>query len=232
MSVFRKTTLTCPACAAAVPFDEVFSVNADRRPDLRAAVLAETFQSRDCPQCGKTFRLAPDLNYLDVGRGQWLAAHPIDAAGRWKEIEDHDRAVFAKAFGADAPAAARIIGDRLAARITFGWPGLREKVVIREKDLDDVTVELVKMAIVRGMDESPLDQDTELRLVNADADTLYLIWFRVPSEQFVEGLKVPRGLYDEVTEDADDWAALRAEFDGALYVDMSRLLIPAEPVAD
>jgi len=231
MSVFRKIDLACPACSQSVSFDAAHSINADRRPDLRTEVLNETLQSTECPHCGKSFRLAPDINYLDIGRGQWLAAHPIEKLGNWKALEDRDRGLFDKAYGRAAPSSARAIGDRLTARITFGWAGMREKLVLSEVGLDEVTVELVKIALIRGLDDSPLEQDTELRLVDADEEVLHFVWFRVPTEEFVEGLKVPRALYDEVAADVDGWAAIREQFDGALYVDMNRLLIPGEPEA-
>ncbi|MCE9603730.1 MAG: CpXC domain-containing protein [Planctomycetia bacterium] len=227
MSIFEDVTLACPACQGEVPFSAAFSINADRRPDLREAILDESLQAENCPHCGKRFRLAPDINYIDIENGQWLAAHPIDQSGQWKRYESEDRAGFDKAYGNGASATAKSIGAGLVARITFGWPGLREKIVVRQKNLDDVTLELVKLAIIRNVD-SPLDQDTELRLVDADDALLYFVWFRVPSEEFIEGMQVPRSLYDEITADVEGWGALRSQFDGALYVDMNRLLIETD----
>lgn len=228
MSVMRNIRLNCPACSGELQFEAAHSVNADRRPDLRDAIIGETFQSQDCLHCGETFRLAPELNYLDLGRGQWIGAHAVDELGRWKEIEDRDRELFNRAFGAAAPKAARAIGANLTPRITFGWPAMREKVILPELRLDDLTVELVKIAILRAMEESPLDQDTELRLVDADSDTLHMVWFQVPSEEVVDSFQVPRALYDEVTADVDGWAAIRSQFENALFVDMNRMLIPEE----
>jgi hypothetical protein len=43
MSMFESIAVACPACGTQVDFDAVQSVNADRRPDLRAAILAGTF---------------------------------------------------------------------------------------------------------------------------------------------------------------------------------------------
>ena len=59
MSVFHTQTVHCPACATPVEFKLVFSVNADRRPDLRDAIVAGTFQRQPCPSCGTEFRVDP-----------------------------------------------------------------------------------------------------------------------------------------------------------------------------
>src|SRR4051812_43224320 len=120
MSMFVPTTLGCPSCGEPVEFRAVLSVNADRRPDLRAAILAESFQREPCPKCSHAFRLAPDLNYLDVGRGLWLAAHPVADVGKWSELEARDRAAFDRAYGPAAPPPARAIGTNLKPRMTFG----------------------------------------------------------------------------------------------------------------
>ena len=69
---------SCPACSQFVEFEAVYSVNADRRPDLRDEILAGTFQKEACPKCGESFRLTPELTYLDEERGQWIAAFPAD----------------------------------------------------------------------------------------------------------------------------------------------------------
>ena len=227
MSVFRDTTVTCPACGADVPFRAVHSVNADRRPDLRAAILGETFQRQPCPACAHVFRLAPDLNYLDVGRGQWFAAHPIADVDRWPEIEARDRAAFDRAYGPAAPPPARAIGSGLRPRITFGWAGLREKILAAEHEFDDVTLELLKIAIVRGLDDAPLRDDTELRLVSVDGPKLTLAWIELLSEQVAEVLEVPWEVFAEIDTDTAAWAALREQLSAGLYVDMNRLLVPA-----
>ena len=52
MSLFETTKLPCPLCGTEVSFNAVHSVNADRRPDLRDAIIAGTFQQEACSSCG------------------------------------------------------------------------------------------------------------------------------------------------------------------------------------
>jgi hypothetical protein len=142
-------------------------------------------------------------------------------------VEELARSTFAHAYGEKASAAARDIGSGLRARVTFGWAGLREKLLAAEHQLDDVTLELVKMAILRGLDNSPIGADTELRLLGVEGSELMMAWIRAVNEETVEGLRVPRSLYDEIAADPAGWQALREELSAGPFVDMNRLLVAA-----
>jgi hypothetical protein len=225
MSVFEDTKVKCPSCGTEVDFKAVHSVNVDRRPDLREAILDESFQRLECPTCHHNFRLAPDLNYLDVGRGQWFAAHPLDDIARWQEIEQRDREAFDRAYGPQAAPPAREIGAGLHPRITFGWAGLREKILAAELGLDDAILECAKIAILRSLEDAPLRDDTELRLVDKVDDTLVFAWMELATEAVTESLEVPLALYDEIVAAPEPWADLRGELSAGLYVDMNRLLV-------
>src|SRR5690606_29769830 len=109
MSLFRTVELHCPACREAITFQSNSSVNADRRPDLRDAIVDGTFQTQTCPACNAGFRLDPELNYLEVREGLWIAAFPFARLGDWEAIEAMVRASFEIAYGARASASAREI---------------------------------------------------------------------------------------------------------------------------
>jgi endogenous inhibitor of DNA gyrase (YacG/DUF329 family) len=225
MSMFRTVTLNCPECGTHVEFNAVISVNADRRPDLRAAIIDGSFQRQPCPKCGKSFRLDPEMTYIDVRQGQWIAAYPVAKLGHWKELEEQARTSFAQAYGPQAPAAARQLGAGMKPRITFGWGGLREKLIVVDHHLDDVTLELAKLAILRASKTSPLSNETEMRFLDVDADKLVMAWIRAQTEQVVEGLKVPRQLYDDIAANEEGWRSLREELSAGLFVDMNRLMV-------
>jgi CpXC motif protein len=226
MSIFNVVKVSCPSCGASVEFNAVFSLNADRRPDLRAAVLDGSFQRQSCPQCNTEFRLDPEMTYVDVGRGLWVAAFPYAKLGQWKELEEQARATFDRAYGAKASAAAREIGAGMKARLTFGWAALREKLVAAEAGMDDVILELAKTAIVRGLDKAPVGVGTEMRLARVEGDDMAVAWINGADEQVKEILRVPRSLYDEIAADLTTWAALRASLTAGPFVDVNRLLLP------
>src|SRR5207244_5102653 len=122
------------------------------------------------------------MTYVDVARGQWIAAFPFARLGQWKELEEQTRATFTRAYGEKASAAAQEIGAGLKARLTFGWAALREKLVAADKGLDDVILELAKTAIVRGLDKPPLGAGTELRLAGVEGDSLAVAWINGANE--------------------------------------------------
>lgn len=234
MSVMVADSLACPACGAPVPFDVCFSVNGGRHAHLRAAVLDGTFQRVACPACTASFRLDPELTYLDAGRAQWVLARPAGQADQWAELETVALDVFAAAFGPGSPAAARQLGQRLNPRVVFGWPALREKLVVRDLGLEDTTLELTKLVLIRGLEGGPLADDVELRLVAGDAEALTFAWVRAADEALVETLRVPREVYDDVVADGEGWAALRAALEAGPFVDVDRLLVEpsVEPSAE
>jgi hypothetical protein len=226
MSMFRTVTINCPKCATPVEFKMVLSVNADRRPDLRAAIIDGSFQRQKCPNCGEYFRLDPELSYIHTAHGQWIAAYPIARLGQWKELEEQARLSFDQAYGSQAPPPARELGAGMKPRVTFGWGGLREKLVAVDHQLDDVTLELVKLAIVRS-GNSPLSNDTELRFVGVEGDRFVMALIRPQNEQVVETLTVPRQLYNDIVADEEGWRTLRQDLSQGLFVDMNRLLVMA-----
>lgn len=226
MSLFEHVMLPCPACGEQVEFEAVASVNADRRPDLREQILGDTFQRQPCPKCGVPFRLDPQFTYLDVRRGQWIIVHPFGSIGEWETLEAQARAAFDRSYGAMAPPAARMIGRDLQPRVVFGWPALREKIFAAAHELDDIELELTKIAVLRGSTEVPLTAQTELRLVSFAADELILSWVVAESGEVAQNLGVPRELYDEIAADKTGWQPLRDELSGRCFVDMQRLMLP------
>jgi hypothetical protein len=224
MSLFHPAALKCPNCGAETEVQRNASVNVDRRPDLRVAILDGNFQSEACGKCGTALRLPPHLTLLDLGRNQWIMAEPLSLLERWSEAEADARVTYAETFGDRAPPSARGLAKNLQPRLVFGWPALREKLIARDLGLDDVTLELLKIAIMREVDKPPMADQTELRLVAGNAETLNLLWIEAETEGPVAALPVPREIYDDVAGDAEAWAPLRAEFEGKLFVDLKRLI--------
>ena len=226
MSIFRSMQLTCPVCRKPFDYEAVHSVNADRRPDLRQAILDGSFQQVDCRACRARFRLDPSFNYLDVGKGLWIAAEAITELGDWKQREDEARELFERSYGEGASGMAREIGRGMRARLTFGWPALREKILIAENGLDDVSIEACKAAAMRVQAELPLSGDADLRLVAVKGDRLVLAWVNPADGEVGEKLAVSRSLHDEIAADeAGDYDEFKRDYEGALFVDLGRMLI-------
>ena len=224
MSLFEKAVLTCPDCGGKSEVERCASVNADRRPDLRAAILDGTFQAASCAQCGTSLRLPPQLTYLDVGRGLWIAAQPAPEIDQWRSLEAYVFQIYDRSFGLQAAPAAKELGAGLAPRLVFGWPALREKLLCQDLGVSDITLELLKMSVIRNVDGSPLADQTELRLIGGDADRLDLQWVVAETEEPLAELAVPRDAYEAIEADPEPWQAAREKFEHVFLVDLRRLL--------
>lgn len=226
MSLFQTRTLICPHCSKPIAFDAVDSVNADRRPDLRAAILDGTFQRMDCPHCGARFRLDCDFTLLDIRRGQWIVAAPVARIGAWQAVEAEARDMFGRAYGDEAPPVAQDIGRRLKTRLVFGWPALREKLLVADLGLDDLALEACKAMAIRAGAPMPARAVSELRLFGGDEQSLLLAWERSYDGAPGDAVKLPRKLHDGIAADAQGaWASFLAPFEGALFVDLKRQLV-------
>lgn len=227
MSLFLPKNLVCPACKSLITMEAVGSINADRRPDYRDAILADDFQDVTCGSCAARFRLQPEFNYLDVGRGQWIAALPAMRMPNYPVEEAEAEALFALSYGDKAPLSAQEVGGALNKRVTFGWPAIREKLLIRAHDLDDVIVEMVKLDVLRRLPSAPLKPGVELRLVTVTEESLVMVWLNTDTEQVIEELVVPRDLYNSIAAASEAWSALRSRLTEGAFVDMQRLYMTA-----
>jgi CpXC protein len=235
MSQFEEIRVACPGCGAAVAFEAVNSVNADRAPALRAAILDGSFQRQRCPQCAAAFRLEPEFNYVEHGRGLWVVVRPAARVVAWPEEEAVLATLFEAVYGRGGSPYMRQLGGTLRRRLVFGWAALREKLLCDDHALDDATLELCKAAALRASSAAPVGLGAELRLVavdDAEGGTLHLAWQRSEDEAVGDGLRIRRALYDELAADADgDWAALRAQLGAGPFVDLNRLLVVTVPAA-
>lgn len=224
MSLFNPVQAVCPKCGALDETPMVASVNADRRPDLRRKILDRTFQALRCQVCGTDYRMPPTFTFMHLGARQWIVAEPASLREEWVEAEERTKEVFAEGYGAEAPPAAQRLGAELKVRLVFGWPALREKLVAHDLGIEDVTLELVKIAILSSVPKSPVAEGQELRLESGDDTTLRFRWQDMHSEEGTAVLSVPRSICDDVGGSAD-WAALRTEVSAGPFVDMDRVLL-------
>lgn len=225
MSLFRSTSIACPSCGADIAFEECDSVNADRRSDLREAILDGSFQSLSCPECGKTVRMEPQFNYLEVGAGHWIAVFPGRMMPDYIEVEDAISEVFDTSYGTRALPAAREIGEGLTVRLVFGWPALVEKLVLRAAGLDDVTVELLKLDLMRRLPQADMGPGRELRVTSVQDGALNFAWILTEQEVALDGFAADRALYDAIAEAPEAWAPIRAQLTDGPFVDMQKLFM-------
>lgn len=225
MSLFQTISATCPHCGTQQPFEAAFSINADRRPDFREAILDETFQFETCDKCGETFRLDPGFVYLDVARGQWISAQPAAALGDWPQEAEKAAEGWAESYGDDVSSAVQDVGKGLQARVTFGWPALREKIVANASGIDDVALELSKAALMRTQGDLALSAGRELRLQSAGEEGLRVVIVEAQSEAVIETLTLPFGFYQTIADGVADWGDIAKTLGTGTFVDVQKLYI-------
>ena len=230
MSIFTTASAVCPTCGTTCTLEYPSSINADRRPDLRAAILDHSLFTLPCRGCGEILTFEPHITYLDMVRGQWILAGSVDEVENWRAAESAAVQVHRRTFGPDAPAAARALGAALTPRLVFGWPALIEKLLCQELGLDDTSLEALKLAIVRDGPLRDLDATQELRVRGRTGDSLDFAWADPVSGAVSARFSVPESAY-AVVKGGDDWAALRQRLAGPMYVDMNRVLRDAAPDA-
>jgi hypothetical protein len=225
MSLFTTTMIDCSDCQAVFDFQAAGSVNADRRPELRDAILDSSFQTVVCPSCGASTRLEPLFNYLDVASALWLAAYPPGAMGNLVAIETEVKALFDESYGTNATPAAQGVGDILNARLTFGWPATREKVLLRQNDLEDVSIEMLKLDLLRRLPEAPLRPGVELRVMDVSQEMLSFVWTVADTEEILQEFEASRQLLQEIEANAEGWAAVRTDLTAGMFVDIQKLYL-------
>lgn len=226
MSIFRTYSVACPACATPIDFELVISVSADRRPDLRDEILAGSFQREPCPSCGAAFRVEPQFTYMDIARGQYIGVWPKAERAHWQACAAKTRALFDDAMGVRATPEAQRIGQGLVVRTVFGWPALVEKLLAREAGIDDRTLEVAKLAVMRSAEETPLPGPYEMRLAAVDDAALHFAWLGGDRDE-PQVWRVPRELIAEIEAEPAAWQATRDVVAEGDVVDFQRELLAA-----
>jgi hypothetical protein len=229
MSLFSTIETECPSCDVTSSYELVFSVNADRRPELRTQILDRSFQRLICPSCSTAFRIEPQFTYVHSGGHQFLTVWPSSDLIHWAEQEARAEKAFNRLWGAEADPVAAAIGSELVRRVVFGWEAVREKILAADLGINDVTLELVKLALLRNERDLLDGPAFALRLVGLQNDTLALGVFEHGNEDVSEVITVPRALLDEIEADEQSWEELREQLNAGTFVDMGRLITEPLP---
>ena len=221
MSIQLHKKISCPKCTALNNYDWLGSLNFDRNPDLIQKVLDNTLYSISCTSCQHEYRIEPDFSCFYLTKKHWLVVHPIVLISRWPELEKLGQSTFDLAFGEKAPSSAKELGKDVRPRIVFGWPALREKILIINFGLDDVQVELAKMIIIKN--EGPSAISNEYRLVEVDEENLIFDSIHLKTRKFgLEQFALLKSTLIEIEDDTEGWAKLRQIFTSGLWVDAMR----------
>jgi hypothetical protein len=219
MSIFKPRTIPCPHCETRQRRLVAHSINADRRPDLRQAILDDRFQRFDCGGCGRRFAVDGPFFYFDLGRRQWLGVYPARWERGWRALEAEVERSHRDAAVEHAPRMIRELAPGLTVRAVFGLPALRDKLLCFESGIDDVALEILKLRLMLEGDPLRFTPSDRPKLSRA-GDPLRLLTVR--KSELLE-LQVERRRLDESGDPA--WQAARAQLGGGAYVDVGRIML-------
>lgn len=205
------------ACGATVSVFCADSINAERHPHMRDAILARTLHVFACGACGGSIFVDKALLYVDLARRQLYAVHP---ARERADERAHGEALietWSKTVGDHSGGAARALFDGAAfhVRLCYGLEELREKLVAHDAGLRDLVLEAMKIEALASLPALAEHQVVALRLDHiADSGELVMLCERAtePPTLLDKGLMLSRPRYDAIA--AEPWQDLLARYPG------------------
>jgi len=146
MSRITKQSFICPKCKFQDEFKMYNSVNVTLDPKLREKVLSGEIFDWTCPKCGEKYSIRHDLLYHDMDKEFQIYYSPNNIVELNQTISN---------------LAKKCPGIRRQYRTVDSLNSLREKILIFEKDFNDIAIELVKAILKYGKNE--IREETELR---------------------------------------------------------------------
>ena len=219
MSLTETVLLDC-ACGAPVMALVCSSVNAERHPHLRDAVLERSFHQFTCGACNRGLVAEKRISYLDLARHQFYSVALEIDRGHERALQTDLVEAWNIAFGEGAPISVTTIfqTEKFHVRLCFGLEELREKLVVCEAGLDDLALEIVKVEILAQHTEWAAMGVRTLRLDHVEADgRLAFVLERAsdPPTILEIGVLVPRTRHDELA--AMPWRDLVERYPGIAW---------------
>lgn len=204
------------ACGATVSVFCADSINAERHPHMRDAVLARTLHVFQCEACLGRIVVDKPFVYVDLARRQLYGVHPAHERAHERVHGEALMAMWARTLGPEAGVAARSLfrGDSFHVRLCYGAEELREKLVAHDAGLRDLVVEAIKAEVLASSPELRAADVIALRLDEVRDDVLVFLCERAtdPPSLLDRAITVDRARYDELA--AVPWTELCARMPG------------------
>jgi len=204
-------------CGATVSVFCADSINAERHPHMRDAILSRTLHVFQCAACLTSISVEKSLLYVDLGRRQLYSMHPASERALEREHGDALIKIWSTAVGDQAGEAARTLfdGETFHVRLCYGLEELREKIVAHDAGLRDLVIEALKVEAMAEAEELRKLGVITLRFdgVNAAGQLVFVAERATDPPTVLEvGLVIDRARYDALAALA--WQDLLARFPG------------------
>jgi hypothetical protein len=222
VSTFLDQDITCRSCGQS--WVRPVATFLDAPPDLdraRAELQQDRFQRFACPGCGQRAIAARPLRWCDRQARLWVAMLPDAAERQWPRWERDVRTMAAWDIAQDGTDTTDLSGWTL--RLVFGLLALREKLIAHQEDLDDASLEVMKLEL---LDAHPdLERKASHRLRLADAGENLLSFAARDDRGRWQGAAATRARLAAIHADPGLQAEARAAVVAGPYVDLGRMLV-------
>lgn len=221
MSTFTDRTRACRACGTENTHSVAVSLNGGRMPELREQILGGTFQRFSCVNCHAVMIIEDAMVYLDFGRKEWLTCFPSTREREWHRLEQEPLEDWKEAMVTHAAPIVREMSAGFKIRAVFGRNALREKLLCFEHAIDDITLEVLKLDVLRTTPDLVFAPQHRLRLYAVDSETLC---FGVSATH--RTLQLPRDLLSKYALEPLQWLPITEPLRRGPYVDIGRIMLP------
>ena len=132
MAIYVTKPVTCPKCAQISDTSIMISANTAEDADVRARVFDESIFRWKCKKCGFSTRYQHPFLYNDIDRKFMI--YYIPHVSRTKVVDQKLEEEFTDM-------------NDIRKRIVPDFNSLKEKIVVFEKGIDDMALELTKLAV-------------------------------------------------------------------------------------
>ncbi len=191
MATCISKEISCPGCTAVNKRQMWIEIERSADPQLREQILEETLFDWQCPDCGYQARMVYPCLYHEK-QGKWMVY--LSPSGRTQQVIDAER---------QYPGLSDV-----KKRLVLTPAQLKEKVMIFERGLNDVALEMVKLAL-QELTERKQQARVERMYFLTDSEELDYLGFSM----FLQGEEKPvyQGVRLEVYEKSLQ-AAHRVDF--------------------
>jgi len=226
MSITSMRVVTC-RCGTPLEVPVADSINANRRPQFKQALLDRTLHVFACAGCRQPLVVEKDLMYFDMNRQQLFCMYPGHERAREIELAGQVKLAYQAWLGERAPTFLQAWGKGFLVRVCFGYEELREKVVIDDAGLSDLVVEALKIDILTADPWFEQSQVLTLRLDRIEPTgelVFFPEWLEPPIELEPKVVSVKRALYDAISARFDDILKVHPGLAGGAHVSLLRLV--------
>lgn len=131
MSTCISKEISCPVCGAVHKDQMWVGMECSANPGLRRRILKENLFAWECPTCGHPLQLIYPCLYHDKAKGLMIALAPSGTTSALKNV----RVKYPQMNG-------------VTKRLVATPEDMKEKILIFEAGLDDLAVEMVKLALM------------------------------------------------------------------------------------